>query len=106
MTTLKEIQDRLPWGKLYSVEFRKLEHNYKDFQHALMHVFKAAGKLAGMVDDADHGDTFFPKEDVEKYLADVVICAIRAASVNPTGAFDIGEAVLRRIEAKNGVKIV
>ena len=105
MTTIKEIQDLLPWGKFYSEEFRALPLPYKDFQHALMHVFKAAGKLAGIVDDADHGDAFFPKEDVEKYLADVVICAIRAANVNPSGSFDLGEAVIRRIEGKNGIKL-
>ena len=106
MMDIAAIQARLPWGRFYSEQFKALDLPYKDFQHALAHVAKANGKLFAMIDDADHGDGFFPKAEVEKYLADLVICAMRAANVNPSGAFDLGEAVVRRIEAKNGVKIV
>lgn len=103
---ITEIQEKLPWGKFYSERFRALDLPYKDFQHALAHVAKATGKLFAMIDDADHGvEPAFPKADVEKYLADLVICAIRAANVNPSGSFDLGAAVVRRIEDKNEVKL-
>ena len=102
---IKELQERLPWGRFYSEQFKALNLPYKDFQHALAHIAKANGKLFAMIDDADHGEESFRKEDVEKYLADLVICAIRAANVNPSGSFDLGSAVVRRIEAKNGVKL-
>ncbi len=100
------LQQKLPWGRFYSAQFKALDLPYKDFQHALAHIAKASGKLFAMIDDADHGDGFFPEEDVKKYLADLVICAMRAANVNPSGGFDLGEAVIRRIEEKNGVKLV
>jgi hypothetical protein len=103
---LSQIQKQLPWGKFYSEEFKLMNSPSKDFQHALWHVTKALGKLAGIIDDADHGDTSFPRADVEKYLADIVICAVRAASVNPSGSIDIGEAVVGRIESKNEVKLI
>lgn len=103
---LTDIQGQLPWGKFYSEKFKALDLPYKDFQHALMHTMKALGKLSAIIDDADHGDEpYFPKADVEKYLADVVICAIRAATVSPSGYIDIGEAVVRRIESKNGITL-
>lgn len=95
-----------------------------DFTHALLHVVKATGKLAAMSENADHnrkagGDptlcqkadcrashamapTNFPREDSEKYLADLVICAMRMTSVRPGGSFDLWDAVLRRIDSKNG----
>lgn len=104
--TLTEIQKQLPWGKFYSDKFRALDLPYKDFQHAITHTMKALGKLSAIIDDADHGEgMFFPPADVEKYLADVIICAIRAASVNPMGPIDIERAVIRRIETKNDVTL-
>jgi hypothetical protein len=104
--TLTEIQKQLPWGKPYSEKFNALDLPYKDFQHAIQHTMKALGKLSAIIEDADHGQgLFFPKEEVEKYLADVVICAIRAASVTPVIPINIEEAVIRRIEAKNGITL-
>lgn len=103
---LSEIQAQLPWGKFYSEKFTQLDLPYKDFQHAITHTMKALGKLAAIIDDADHAEgIFFPLSDVEKYLADVIICAIRAASVNPLGPIDIERAVIRRIESKNDVTL-
>lgn len=102
---IETIQAKLPWGRFYSEQFKAMDLPYKDFQHALAHIAKATGKLFAMIDDADHGELSFQKEDVEKYLADLVICAIRAANTNPSGSFDLGAAVVRRIEAKNGVKL-
>jgi hypothetical protein len=45
------------------------------------------------------------RESAEKYLADLVICAIRMASVAPGGPIDLERAVIRRIESKNAVSI-
>lgn len=48
-----EIQERLPWGIAYGEGFKLNPTTYKDFQHAMVHVSKAAGKLWTMVEDAD-----------------------------------------------------
>lgn len=101
-----EIQERLPWSIAYGEGFKLNPTTYKDFQHALVHISKASGKLWTMVEDADHDrESFFPKEDVEKYLADLVICAMRMANTNPTGPIDLQAAVIHRLESKNGVKL-
>lgn len=101
-----EIQERLPWSLAYGSHFKDSGTTYKDFQHALLHISKASGKLAAIVEDADHErEPFFPKEDVEKYLADLVICAMRMANTNPTGLIDLQQAVVHRLENKNGVKL-
>ncbi len=101
-----QIQNQLPWGIEYSEAFQQSPSPFKDFQHALLHVTKAGGKLAAIVEDADHGrPNLFPKQDVEKYLADLVICAMRMANTNPTGKIDLQRAVIDRLESKNGVTL-
>ena len=79
--TLKELQEhvRIGWTNAsYSREFNQSGLPHKDFGHALLHVVKAAGKLAAIVDDADHGKPC--GDDVGKYVADLVIIAARAAN--------------------------
>lgn len=101
-----EIQERLPWSLPYGAGFKLDTTTYKDFQHALVHISKASGKLWTMVEDAAHDrESFFPKADVEKYLADLVICAMRMANTNPTGLIDLQKAVIERLESKNGVRL-
>jgi hypothetical protein len=107
---LRFLQEELPklWtDELYSEQFRKSPSSYKDFQHALNHIVKATGRLIEMVELADHGhasDTF-PCADLKKYLADLVICALRAAVKAPEGAIDLEAAVFDRIEQKMGVRL-
>lgn len=113
---LRQLQGELPklWtNEFYSKQFRESPSEYKDFEHAILHVTKTLGKLACLVEEADHqgakehsSPAYFPKADVEKYLADLVICTIRMAIKNPTGAIDLEKAILARIEEKMGVKLV
>jgi hypothetical protein len=104
---LLEVQSKLPWGMKYSELFQRNPCIHKDFQHALVHVAKASGKLWTMVEAADHSIDVpnFPKAEVEKYLADLVICALRMANTNPSGLIDLQAAVINRLETKNGVKL-
>lgn len=129
---MKEVQDALPWALGYSEAFSQsvrqvrvgarfsdgssMEH--LDFSHAVLHIVKATGKLAAMSENADHDRressvpngsvydrTDFPLRDVEKYAADLVICAMRLANVRPGGSFDLWGAVLRRLDDKNGTRL-
>lgn len=107
---LNLIQDKLVevWtGELYSPEFKESPAKHKDFTHAILHVMKATGQLASMAEGLDHSEEFLPKrEDAEKYLADIVICALRMGNTFPGGRIDMRRAVLDRIEKKMGVKIL
>lgn len=103
--TLREIQERLTtgWADTYGALFRASPVAYKDLQHAHLHVMKALGKLAALIEEADHDyATTFPKEEVAKYLADLVICAHRMANKNATGPIDMEAAILARMEVKMG----
>jgi hypothetical protein len=110
---LKLLQEELPklWtDELYSNQFQKSPSKYKDFDHALKHITKTLGKLVEMVEEADHSaaddsTVHFAKEEVEKYVADLVIVAMRLALKSPSGAFNLEKAILDRIEKKMGVRL-
>ncbi len=112
---LKILQEELPklWtDELYSKQFKSSPSPYKDFDHALKHVLKAAGKLLEMTEEADHRGVPSPFEDTvsgfegsKKYLADLVISTVRMALTCPDGPIDLEQAVLDRIERKMGKKI-
>lgn len=105
---LRFLQNELPriWtDELYSEEFKASRPKTRDFQHTLLHVMKTVGKLATMVEEVDHGNASFDYKEVEKYLADVVICTIRLAIKNPSGTIDLEQAIFDRIEKKMGVKL-
>lgn len=99
--TFREIQLSLPWTTHYSKDFRSSPLTHKDFAHALLHVHKAGGKLAAIVNDAEHGGVDWFNEKTADYLADLVICAMRMANTKPDGMIDLHTAVLRRIHNKN-----
>jgi hypothetical protein len=110
--TLQSIQAELQmlWkDDRYSDAFKFARLPQKDFGHALLHILKAAGKLAVMVEEADHASgievikCFLPDKQAEKYLADIVISAMRMANTIPTGVFSLEQAVLERIKEKMGV---
>lgn len=71
------------------------------FKHALFHAMKATGKIAGAADDHDHkGALETPAssfEGCEKYLADLVVCAMKMSS---EAGIDLGAAVERRMKEK------
>lgn len=106
--SLRELQVRLPWTIRYSADFRASPMAHKDFSHALHHVGKALGRLHALADDMDHDrDAALQaiKETNGKYVADLVVCALRLANVFPGGGLDLQRAVVERIEQKNGVKL-
>lgn len=107
--SLRSIQARLPWTIRYSQDFRLNPLTHKDFQHALIHVGKAVGKLFELCDDCDHdrnvADSKELKEQYSKYIADLVLCALRMANVFPGGVIDLEGELINRIESKNNVKL-
>lgn len=110
---IRYIQHNLPWKMPYGKAFDESAAMHKDFQHALVHIVKAVGKLSAMIENADHDRASlketFPRAEVEKYLADLIICAMRMANTPPDDLrerIDLEDAVLNRIEEKNGVRLV
>jgi len=103
--TIRELQSSLPWTAHYHRDFRATPQTHKDFGHALLHIHKAGGKLASIIDEAEHAgyDWAEPakRAEVEKYIADMVVCALRMANTCPDGTIDLQSAVERRLVAKN-----
>ena len=103
--TLRELQSSLPWTAHYHRDFRSSPMTHKDFGHALLHIHKAGGKIAAIIDDAEHGGVDFAnleqRAEVGKYVADMVICALRLANTCPDGVLDLQRLVEDRLFAKN-----
>jgi len=99
--SLREMQASLPWITHYNRDFRASPMAWKDFGHALLHVTKASGKIAAMVNDAEHAGSDFA--DVEKYIADLVICALRMANTCPGRTIDLQDVTEKRIANKNTI---
>jgi hypothetical protein len=102
--SLRELQSGLPWTIRYGRDFRANPQAHKDFEHALLHVFKAAGKLAAVCNDAEHGGHDFRHDGVAPYVADLVVCALRMANTCPNRIIDLQAAVEDRIATKNQLK--
>ena len=104
-STLQDLQVSLPWTIKYSRDFRSNPQPHKDFTHAIVHVGKALGKLFAFADDMDHDrDVALRPETLHRhrqYVADLVVCALRAANVYPGGPFDLHDAVVDRVRTKN-----
>jgi hypothetical protein len=103
--TIRELQTQLPWTVHYHHDFRASPMAHKDFGHALLHVMKAAGKLAAVVNDAEHGGSAFTPDEVDRYVADFVVCALRMANTCPGRTIDLQRAVEDRIEGKNQAEL-
>lgn len=103
--TIRELQTTLPWTTHYHHDFRSNPQSHKDFGHALLHVLKASGKLAAIIDRAEHKGYEWEVEqnriEVSNFLADLVICALRASNTCPDGVIDLQAAVERRLLEKN-----
>jgi hypothetical protein len=103
--TIRELQSSLPWTAHYHRDFRSSPMTHKDFGHGLLHVHKAGGKLASIINDAEHGGVHWEdpavRSEIAKYLADFVICALRMANTCPDGVIDLQRAVEDRLIAKN-----
>jgi hypothetical protein len=103
--TLREIQARLPWTVHYHHDFRANPMTHKDFAHALLHVNKAVGKIAAIINDAEHEGSNFLPDEVDRYVADLVVCALRMATTCPGHQIDLQKEVVNRIEIKNNQSI-
>ena len=95
------------WGTSgYGREFLERKDPQRDAHHALLHVFKAAGKIAGALDEVDH-DTLamaaaggVTRDAAMRSLADLVICAARIAQSWPPSTISLECAVRDRLRAK------
>jgi hypothetical protein len=67
-----------------------------DSNHALVHMTKALGKVASALNDAEHEQRSCHAEEIEKALADLIICAARFAN----GITDLDEACTLRLAEK------
>ena len=63
--------------------------------HALIHIMKATGKFASALNDAEHEHRSLKRDDIAKYLADIVICAARFGS-----NLDLDAACFERLQEK------
>lgn len=94
------------WGSsAYGPAYLARQDPQRDAHHALLHITKASGKLAGALDDMDHASDVETRgvvlrNDAAKYLADLVICAARIAETWPGARIDIAAAVAGRLATK------
>lgn len=111
-TSLRSLQLGLGWNlSTYKTDFLDNQIPHRDFAHALLHVTKAAGRIAAIIDDAEHlgGSGVVAHEDerhkegVARYVADLVICAMRMANTVPGPMLDLQAEVERRL-GRNDVK--
>lgn len=103
MLTMTDLQEAVAkgWtGEFYGAEFKARQSAYKDFDHALKHVRKAAQALENLTEKADHGAVWDGREQIQKYIADIIISAARLANVSPIGIMSLDGAVIRRLEQK------
>jgi hypothetical protein len=64
--------------------------------HAFIHLTKAIGKIASAINDAEHEHRTPAGKEVERYLADLVICAARFSH----GLVDLDAACVSRLAEK------
>lgn len=76
-------------------------HESADANHALVHMTKALGKLASALNDSEHAKIPLAAPEVEKYLADLVICACRFAA----DIVDMDAACVARLAEKFPVAV-
>jgi len=100
---LRDIQTSLPWTIKYSQDYRLNPQAHKDFAHAITHALKALGKLSEIVDDLDHRRD--SELEPDKYISDLVICALRMANAYPGRMIDLESNLINRIETKNDVRL-
>lgn len=90
---LKRLQEEV------NARWQKQEENPchgSDPSHALLHMTKALGKIASAVNDAEHEHRALQKDEVAKYLADLVLCAARFGC----DIVDLDEACAERLAQK------
>jgi len=91
---LKQLQDAV--NHRWDLQTSNPCHHSADANHALVHMTKALGKVASALNDAEHEKRDLRPEEVEKYLADLVICAARFGH----GVIDLDVACTARLAEK------
>jgi hypothetical protein len=89
---IRGLQDVPRWGAhadTYTPEFHVDPRAHRDATHAVIHLWKAGGKLARL----RHGH-LIERPAAANALADVVICALRAADTWPGGVRDLASRVV------------
>lgn len=71
-------------------------HRSDTTSHMIVHMTKALGKLASSLNDAEHERRLLRSDEIEKYLADLVICAARFAD----NVVDLDTACVSRLTEK------
>ena len=67
-----------------------------DRSHAFVHLTKALGKIASAHNDAEHENRELRADEIDKYLADLVICAARFGD----GIVNLDAACIARLRDK------
>lgn len=75
---------------------RALGLRHIDCTHATLHISKAAGKIASIVEPADHGGNI-DKLALAQALADLLICSARLANEAPEGPIDLSASTMTRL---------
>lgn len=91
---IKELQQEV--NSRWSLQLGNPCHQSADANHALVHMTKALGKLASALNDAEHEHRTIQSGEIDKYLADLVICAARFAN----DTVDLSEACASRLDEK------
>lgn len=91
---LKELQNEV--NNRWSLQVNNPCHHSADAHHALIHLTKAIGKLASAVNDAEHENRPLRADEVQNYLADLVICSARFGH----GVVDLETACISRLAEK------
>jgi hypothetical protein len=91
---LKNLQEEVNsrWAK----QLNNPCHRSADANHALVHLTKALGKVASALNDAEHEQRPLRPDEIEKYLADLVICASRFSN----GIVNLDAACIARLAEK------
>jgi hypothetical protein len=86
----KEVNNR--WNK----QINNPCYNCDTNQHMIVHMAKALGKIASVLNDAEHENRQPTADEVQMYLADLVICAARFGN----GIVDLDDACFSRLAEK------
>ena len=92
MVTLQTVQNQINarWGSA------SYQDGVNQQSHAALHLMKALGKVAAMLEESEHKGPK-PPVDIRPQVADLVICAARVAQLL---GMDLQTAVEKRIEEK------
>lgn len=91
---LKHLQEEV--NARWELQLNNPCHRSADANHALVHMTKALGKIASALNDAEHEKRTPQAGEVDKYLADLVICAARFGH----GVVDLDAACASRLAEK------